>query len=61
MRTITIVVDKVGQVAMQTHGFEGEACRLASKALEQSLGAALTDRPTFDQVAQPVSLPARDI
>jgi hypothetical protein len=49
MKTITIVVDKTGQVSMQTHGYEGLTCRDATKALERALGIVLSDRPTFDQ------------
>jgi hypothetical protein len=49
MKTITIVIDKVGQVAMQTNGFEGASCRDATKAIERGLGVVLADRPSFDQ------------
>ena len=49
MKFITIIVDKVGQVAMQTHGFDGATCRDASKAIEGGLGVVLSDRPSFDQ------------
>jgi len=49
MKTITIIVDKVGQVSMQTNGFEGTACRDATKAIEQGLGVVLSDKPSFDQ------------
>jgi hypothetical protein len=51
MKTITILIDKTGQVSMQTHGYEGQACKDATKALEQGLGIVLSDRPTFDQGA----------
>ena len=49
MKTITIIVDKVGQVAIQTNGFDGATCRDASKAIERGLGLVLSDKPTFDQ------------
>ena len=49
MKTITIVIDKVGQVAMQTHGFDGQSCKGATKALEQGLGIILSDKPHYDQ------------
>ena len=49
MKTITIVVDKAGQVSMQTHGYEGQTCKDATKALEQGLGVVLSDKPTFGQ------------
>ena len=49
MKTITILIDKTGQVSMQTHGYEGQTCKDATKALERALGIVLSDRPTFDQ------------
>lgn len=49
MKTITIVIDKVGQVAMQTHGFDGQSCKDATQALEQGLGVVLSDKPHYDQ------------
>ena len=52
MKTITIVIDKVGQVAVQTHGFEGTNCKDATKALEQGLGIVLSDKPHYDQPTQ---------
>jgi len=51
VKTISILIDKVGQVAMQTHGFDGQTCKDATKALEQGLGVVLSDKPTFDQGA----------
>ena len=51
MKTIIIVVDMAGQVSMQAHGFEGQTCKDATKALEQGLGVVLSDKPTFDQGA----------
>ena len=51
MKTITIVVDMAGQVSMQAHGFEGQTCKDATKALAQGLGVVLSDKPTFDQGA----------
>ncbi len=51
MKTIVITVDRTGQVAMQTHGYEGQSCKDATKAIEQGLGVVLSDKPTFDQSA----------
>jgi hypothetical protein len=51
MKTITILIDKTGQVSMQTNGFEGAACKDATKAIERGLGVVLSDKPTFDQGA----------
>ena len=49
MKTITILIDKAGQVSMQTHGFDGQSCKDATKAFEQRLGVVLSDKPTYDQ------------
>ena len=49
MKFITIIVDKVGQVAMQTHGFDGATCRDATKAIERGLGVVLADKTNYDQ------------
>ena len=49
MKTISIIVDKVGQVSIQTQGFEGIACKDATKAIEQGLGVVVLDKPHFDQ------------
>ncbi len=49
MKTITILIDKAGQVSMQTHGFDSQSCRDATKAIEQGLGVVLSDKPTYDQ------------
>jgi hypothetical protein len=51
MKTITIVIDKFGQVSIQTSGFDGQNCKDATRALEQGLGIVLSDKPTFDQGA----------
>ena len=49
MKTITILIDKTGQVSMQTNGFDGQSCKDATKAIERGLGVVLSDRPSFDQ------------
>ena len=49
MKTITILIDKTGQVSMQTNGYEGTACKDATKAIERGLGVVLSDRASFDQ------------
>ena len=51
MKTITILIDKAGQVSIQTNGFYGQHCKDATRALEQGLGIVLSDKPTFDQGA----------
>ena len=55
MKTITIIVDKVGQVAIQTNGFDGQSCKEATKVIERGLGVVLSDRPSFDQPTQQTS------
>ena len=49
MKTITILIDKTGQVSMQTNGFDGTACKDATIAIERGLGVVLSDKPSFDQ------------
>ena len=51
MKTITILIDKAGQVSMQNAGFVGQSCKDATRAIEQGLGIVLSDKPTFDQGA----------
>ena len=55
MKSITILIDKAGQVSMQTHGFEGQTCKEVTKAMELGIGVVLSDKPTFDQPAQQTS------
>ena len=38
MKTIEITISPQGQTKIETKGFEGEACREASRRLEQALG-----------------------
>jgi hypothetical protein len=56
MKTITIIVDKVGQVAIQTNGFDGATCRDATKAIERGLGVVLADKTNYDQPTQQTSV-----
>ena len=49
MKFITITIDRTGQVSMQTNGFDGTACKDATKAIERGLGVVLSDRSSFDQ------------
>ena len=58
MKTITIVIDNVGQVAVQAHGFDGQNCKDATRALEQGLGIVLSDKPTYDQ---PMSITSAEV
>ncbi len=56
MKTITILIDKTGQVSMQTNGFEGTACWDATKAIERGLGVVLADKTNYDQPTQQTSV-----
>jgi hypothetical protein len=56
MKTITIVIDKVGQVAIQTNGFDGQSCKDATKAIERGLGEVLADKTNYDQPTQQTSV-----
>ena len=52
MKTVTLVINKSGQVAMETRGFDGQSCKDATKALELGLGVVLSDKPHYDQPIQ---------
>jgi hypothetical protein len=47
-RLIEVVVSPQGETTVQTHGYGGGDCLLASKFLEQALGLAVTDRKTAE-------------
>ena len=47
-KTIEVVVGPSGQTTVQTRGFTGEACRHASKALEQALGLVEREQITAE-------------
>ena len=47
-RTIEIVVSPDGTTTVQTHGFAGDSCRHASKALEQALGLVEREQLTAE-------------
>ena len=48
MRRIQVQISPTGEVALETHGFEGSSCRDASRALERALGLITRDQPTVD-------------
>ena len=52
MKTIQIIIDPSGELRLETKGFTGGSCREASKALEQALGIAESDRPTAELYQQ---------
>ena len=47
-KTIEVLVSPSGQATVQTRGFAGDACRHASKALEQALGLVEREQLTAE-------------
>ena len=47
-KIIEVVVSPNGQTTVQTRGFAGDACRHASKALEQALGLVEREQLTAE-------------
>ena len=45
-KTIEVIVSPKGETTVQTKGFVGAECQLASKFIEQTLGIATDDRKT---------------
>jgi len=52
MKTIEITVSPTGETKVQTKGFVGRTCKLASAFLEKALGRVLSDRATTDAQEQ---------
>jgi len=53
-KTITFIIDG-GKVTIEAHNFTGPACEAATKAFEEALGGAITDKkrkPEFLQREQ---------
>jgi hypothetical protein len=48
MRIIEIVVSPRGESTVQTKGYAGSDCMQASRFLEESLGAKITDNKTSE-------------
>ena len=48
MKTIEVTVSPTGETTVETKGFTGPACRDASRALEQALGATAAERLTAE-------------
>jgi hypothetical protein len=48
MKTIVVVVSPDGRTRVQTHGFQGSACRQASRFLEQALGQRESEQLTAE-------------
>ena len=47
-KTIEIIVSPKGEAVVQTKGFSGAECRLASQFVEQALGKQTTEQLTSD-------------
>lgn len=47
-KIIEVLVSPSGQTSLQTKGFAGDACRHASKALEQALGPVEREQLTAE-------------
>ena len=48
MRIIEVTVSPKGETTVQTKGYGGSDCRLASRFLEQALGITLNERKTAE-------------
>jgi hypothetical protein len=48
MRTIEVIVSPTGETTVQTKGYTGADCLLASKWLEQALGQPSADQKTAE-------------
>ena len=48
MKTIEIVISPTGQCRVETKGFQGTACRDASRFLEQAIGTRVSEQPTAE-------------
>ncbi len=51
-RVIEVVVSPTGETTVQTQGYTGGDCLLASKFLEQALGTAGNDHKTAEYYGQ---------
>ena len=53
-KIIEVVISPTGQVRVETKGYLGSACRLASASLEQALGLRQQEQltPAFHQTSQ---------
>lgn len=56
MKTIEILISPKGEVRLETTGFNGVACRAASRFLEQALGRATAEQLTSEYHQLPEQL-----
>ena len=47
-RTIEVIVSPKGETRITARGYAGPACKDATRAMEQALGAVESDRPTAE-------------
>lgn len=60
---IEVVISPHGETRVETRGFAGSSCQLASQFLEQALGARTSQRLTqeyYDQAEVPLQQPSRE-
>jgi Protein of unknown function (DUF2997) len=48
LKTIDVIVSRDGSSRVQTHGFNGDKCREASKFVEEALGLKQNEQLTAD-------------
>lgn len=48
MKTIELIVGRDGSSRLETRGFAGEACRDASRFIEEALGVRLSEKLTSE-------------
>ncbi len=44
MKTITLIIAPNGKTKVETHGFDGQSCKDASKFIENALGQKTTEQ-----------------
>ena len=47
-KTFEVIVSPTGETKLETHGFAGDGCRVASQFLEQALGATVGEQLTAE-------------
>ena len=55
MKRIEVLVSPKGESRIETHGYDGDSCRAATKSLERALGVLNTEllKPEFYENQQP--------
>jgi hypothetical protein len=55
MKTIDVIIDTDGNIAVQTSGFSGPECKQATADLERALGTVTDDRVTSEYHRRPLT------